>query len=299
MSRESMMLLAGGFIVIAGMVLYYDNQHVGVKGLGPKTHAAIMQKQNAALEADDNDMSNAEGNSDDPAVRKLTRATKAAVKPQMTKEQFVAFDNWPSDVCTPAEVNTENTVKQSAQTGDANATSAAAPQSSLDDELKSTAQLYKGLAARLDKQGLSVTEYNNRVRRLQSEYDEKIKKLFQKKQKLDGTQIMINNGTISPEEGRLIMWKLVAPEEAAKTMPTRPKPAAKPPAPAEPVRGFVTGIMHSNEVPTVLIDGEIYNEGATVYGVRIAKIGTQNVEFEYNGRSWSQSVNDKPSSSWP
>jgi hypothetical protein len=291
-----MMLLAGGSVVIAFMVLFYDSQHRGVKGLSKNNLAAVIQTDDTG-QADNDNNSIDQINS---VVGKSQKAgKKAAQKPQVTKEQFIAFDAWPSDVCTPAEVAAGEAAQQTMQTSDENSASPTTPQSALNDELKSTSQLYKGLADRLDKQGLNTVEYNTRVRKLQNEYDEKIKKLFQKKQKLDATQKMIDAGSISPEEGKLLMWKLVMPEEAIKAIPAKPKPAAKQPAVSAPAHGIVTGIMHSNEIPSVLIDGEIYNEGATVRGVHIAKILTQDVEFEYNGQSWSQGVNDKPSSNWP
>jgi hypothetical protein len=296
MSRESMMLLAGGSVVIAFMVLFYDSQHRGVKGLSKSTVTAVSQTNTASQTGEDGNSVN----SADLSIRKVSHAAnRTAQKPQITKEQFVAFDEWPSDVCTPAEVTAAETNQPPAKTVSENSIPAHTPQSALDDELKSTSQLYKGLAARLDKQALSVTEYNTRVRKLQSEYDEKIKRLFQKKQKLDATQKMIKNGSISSEEGSILMWKLAGPEEAAKTISAKPKPAAKQPVPSAPVYGFVTGITHSNEVPSVLIDGEIYNEGATVRGVHIVKIYQQSVDFEYNGQTWNQGVNDKPSSNWP
>jgi hypothetical protein len=300
MSRESMMLLAGGSVIIAIMVLFYDSQHRGVKGHSKNNLAAVMQTDNS----DQADNDNNSIDQIDPVVGKSQKAgKKAAQKPQVTKEQFIAFDAWPSasNTCpnTPAELPTGNAAQQTMETSDENSTSPTTPQSALNDELKSTSQLYKGLADRLDKQGLNTIEYNTRVRKLQNEYDEKIKKLFQKKQKLDATQKMIDAGSISTEQGKLLMWKLVMPEEAIKAIPAKPKPAAKQPVVSAPAHGIVTGIMHSNEIPSVLIDGEIYNEGATVRGVHIAKILTQDVEFEYNGQSWSQGVNDKPSSNWP
>jgi hypothetical protein len=300
MSRESMLLLAGGSVVIALMVLFYDSQHSGVKGIGKKTTAAISQKQSVVSETDNADQADSDTNAvnqADPTMRKLSKtANKTPQRQQISKERFIAFDAWPSSACPNTPDGDAN--QQPAQTGDENSASAATPQSALDEEFKSTSQLYKGLADRLDKQGLNTGEYNIRVRKLQNEYDEKIKKLFQKKQKLDATQKMIDIGSINPEEGKTMMWRLVLPEETVKALPAKSKASVKPPA-AKPIYGTVTGITHSNEAPLVMIDGEIYGEGASFHGVRIAKIYQQSVDFEYKGFTWSQGVNDSPSPNWP
>jgi hypothetical protein len=194
MSRDSMLLLASGAVVIAVMVLYYDNHHIGVKGIGKgRPVAAAMRNSVADDEQTDND-----NNSIDQIITAAGKsgkgAKKAPPKPQITKEQFVAFDAWPSasNNCPnkPEELPTQDANQESKNSGELSS-AATSPQSALDDELKSTSELYKGLADRLDKQGLAIMEYNLRVRRLQTEYDEKIKLLFQKRQKLDATQKLI------------------------------------------------------------------------------------------------------------
>jgi hypothetical protein len=297
-----MMLLAAGAVVIAVMVLYYDNHHIGVKGLGKGRPVAAAMRNSVA----DDEQTGDDNNSIDPIAAAAGKsgkgAKKAPPKPQITKEQFVAFDAWPSALnnCPnkPEELPTQDTNHESKNSGELSS-AATSPQSALDDELKSTSDLYKGLADRLDKQGLAIMEYNLRVRRLQTEYDEKIKLLFQKRQKLDATQKLIDNGSVTPEEGKMIMWRLVLPNEAVRSMSAKPKaPPKETPAP-KPTYGTVTGIIHSNDVSSALIDGEIYGEGASIHGVRIAKIYEQSVDFEYKGLTWNQSVNDTPSTNWP
>jgi hypothetical protein len=308
MSRDSMLLLAGGSVIIACMVIYYDNQHIGVKGLGKGKPVAIAMKNSVTDETDNIEQTGNDNNSIDQiaiAVGKSGKGAKRAPqKPQINKEQFVAFDAWPtaSNNCPnkPEELPTQDTNQepQSANT-DQIASGASTPQSVLDDELKSTSQLYQGLANQLDKQSINVTEYNAHIRGLQREYNEKIKTLFQKKQKLDATQKLIDNGVITPEEGKKVMWQLVLPNETIRAISAKPKAPDKQPSVSKPVYGTVTGISYSNEDPLVMIDGEIYHEGASVHGVRIAKIYQQSVDFEYKGLTWNQGVNDQPSPNWP
>ena len=97
----------------------------------------------------------------------------------------------------------------------------------------------------------------------------------------------------------MIMWRLVLPDEAIRAISAKPKAPVKQPSVPKPTYGTVTGIIHSNEASSALIDGEIYSEGASIHGVRIAKIYQQSVDFEYKGLTWNQSVNDPPSSNWP
>jgi hypothetical protein len=110
---------------------------------------------------------------------------------------------------------------------------------------------------------------------------------------------LIDNGSVTPEEGKMIMWRLVLPNEAIRSMSAKPKAPPKETPVPRPTYGTVTGIIHSNDVSSALIDGEIYGEGANIHGVRIAKIYQQSVDFEYKGLTWNQSVNDTPSSNWP
>jgi hypothetical protein len=304
-----MLLLAGGSAVIALMVVFYDSQRFGVKGLGKKTPVVAVQKQSVVSDTDSTEQTNNDNNSidqiDSVGGRSAKGAKKPAPKPQVSKEKFAAFNTWPTASNNgPNEPNgpvNQDTIQEQQSTDSEQITAkASTPQSVLDDDLKSTSQLYQGLANQLDKQNINVTEYNIRLRILQREYNEKIKNLFQKKQKLDATQKLINDGAITPEEGKKIMWQLVLPNEATRALSS--KPAKTPPKETiviKPTYGTVTGITYSNEAPLVMIDGEIYGEGASFHGVRIAKIYQQSVDFEYKGFTWNQGVNDQPSPNWP
>jgi len=308
MSRESMLVLAAGSVIIACVVFYYDSRHIGVKGLGKGKPVAVAMKNSVTDETDNVEQTNNDNNTVDQIVTGVGKSAKTGKtvppKPPIIKELFVAFYAWPtaSNSCPnePEELLTQDAnQEQQSKNSDQNPSTVTTPRSVLDDELKSTSDLYKGLATKLDKQGISATDYNTRIRALQREYDEKIKALFQKRQRLDATQKLIDNGSVGSEEGNMMMWRLVLPQETIRAMSSKPKAPPKETPVPRPTYGTVTGIIHSNDVSSALIDGEIYGEGASIHGVRIAKIYQQSVDFEYKGLTWNQSVNDSPSSNWP
>jgi hypothetical protein len=303
-----MLVLAGGAVIIACVVFYFDGRYPAMKGIANRTPAVSALKHSAPDETGNTGQTNNDNNAVDPiatAIGKSPQTGKTAPpKPQISKELFVAFYTWPkaSNTCPNdlEELLTQDAnQEQQSKNSDRNPSTATTPQSVLDDELKSTSDLYKGLAAKLDRQSINAAEYNARIRGLQREYDEKVKNLFRKKQKLDATQKLIDNGSVTPEEGKMIMWRVVLPDEAVRAISAKPKAPVKQPSVPKPTYGTVTGIIHSNEASSALIDGEIYNEGTSIHGVRIAKIHQQSVDFEYNGLTWNQSVNDPPSPNWP
>jgi len=59
--------------------------------------------------------------------------------------------------------------------------------------------------------------------------------------------------------------------------------------------GIVTGIMYVDGTPLAVIDGVILREGQSIRQVKVVKINSDSVEFEYDGTRWSQQVN-KPRS---
>jgi len=66
----------------------------------------------------------------------------------------------------------------------------------------------------------------------------------------------------------------------------------------KPGRGVVTGIFYTDEKPSAVIDTEIVYEGDTVHGVKVVRISRSKVEFEKNGRRWSQQVQEAPAAGW-
>ena len=53
---------------------------------------------------------------------------------------------------------------------------------------------------------------------------------------------------------------------------------------------IVRGIVHSEDNPTAVISDQIVHEGDKVLGATIVKIDKDSVEFEMNGKSWTQKV---------
>jgi len=53
---------------------------------------------------------------------------------------------------------------------------------------------------------------------------------------------------------------------------------------------IVKGIVHSEKSPSAVIGDQIVHEGDKISGVTILKINRDNVEFEINGKKWTQKV---------
>jgi len=65
-----------------------------------------------------------------------------------------------------------------------------------------------------------------------------------------------------------------------------------------PSRGVVKGILYSDESPAVIIDGQLLQQGDTIYGVRIARVYRDKVQFEKNGKRWQQRLGQRPDEAW-
>ncbi len=63
-------------------------------------------------------------------------------------------------------------------------------------------------------------------------------------------------------------------------------------------KGRIRGIVSSEGSFTALIDGQAVREGESIYGVTIVKILPDEVEFEKDGRRWTQGLNAAPSRQW-
>jgi hypothetical protein len=62
--------------------------------------------------------------------------------------------------------------------------------------------------------------------------------------------------------------------------------------------GVVVGILYSTENPSALINREVVYEGDTTNDIRVVKIHRTKVEFEKNGKRWTQKVLANPNHSW-
>ncbi len=62
--------------------------------------------------------------------------------------------------------------------------------------------------------------------------------------------------------------------------------------------GMVSGIMYAEENPSAVIGYGIVHEGDTIDDVKVVKIHKDKVEFEKNGRRWTQRVWQMPNGAW-
>ncbi len=61
-----------------------------------------------------------------------------------------------------------------------------------------------------------------------------------------------------------------------------------------PVYRLVTGILYSEDKPSAVIGNQIVYEGDTLHGINVVKIYKNKVEFEKNGKRWTQPVENRP-----
>jgi hypothetical protein len=57
------------------------------------------------------------------------------------------------------------------------------------------------------------------------------------------------------------------------------------------VRLSITGIVYSEDYPAAAVNGQIVHEGDKISGATVVKITKDSVEFEMNGKMWTQKVN--------
>lgn len=92
------------------------------------------------------------------------------------------------------------------------------------------------------------------------------------------------------QKGHALTTGLAGPEPQTQKAAPEPKPKA--------THGLVTGILYSRQDPSALIDGKIVRETGTIHGVKIVKIDRDKVEFDKDGRTWSQGVQETPNDYW-
>ena len=62
--------------------------------------------------------------------------------------------------------------------------------------------------------------------------------------------------------------------------------------------GVISGILYSDDNPSALIGRELVHEGDSIDSVEVVRIGRSFVEFEKDGRRWSQGVGEEASHCW-
>jgi len=65
-----------------------------------------------------------------------------------------------------------------------------------------------------------------------------------------------------------------------------------------PNKGRVSSIAYSESHALVLINDKMVSEGGVIDGVTVFKIHEDTVEFEKNGKRWTQKVGEQPVSRW-
>ena len=63
-------------------------------------------------------------------------------------------------------------------------------------------------------------------------------------------------------------------------------------------KGLIRGIVSGEDGFTALIDNQAVREGDSIYGVTVVKIHQDKVEFEKNGKRWTQELNEIPGPQW-
>jgi len=63
-------------------------------------------------------------------------------------------------------------------------------------------------------------------------------------------------------------------------------------------KGLIRGIVSGEDGFTALIDNQAVREGDSIYGVTVVKIHQDKVEFEKNGKRWTQELNETPGPQW-
>jgi hypothetical protein len=65
-----------------------------------------------------------------------------------------------------------------------------------------------------------------------------------------------------------------------------------------PKTGVITGITYNENKSFAVIGTHIVGEGDTIDGVKIIKINKETVEFEKDGKSWTQGINESSDLQW-
>ncbi len=90
-----------------------------------------------------------------------------------------------------------------------------------------------------------------------------------------------------------IDWEIPAPYPTTLRDPMRLGPAATAQTGTEPrtfVKLIVKGILYTEDSRSAVIGNHIVHEGEEILGVTVVKISKDSVEFEMNGKKWTQKV---------
>jgi len=68
--------------------------------------------------------------------------------------------------------------------------------------------------------------------------------------------------------------------------------------PAPTPSGMIEGILYASNGSSVVINGQVLEEGDVISGITIVKISRDKVEFEKDKTHWTQRVREAPSMHW-
>lgn len=68
--------------------------------------------------------------------------------------------------------------------------------------------------------------------------------------------------------------------------------------PRQQFLGVVVGIIFSENKSSATVGDLIVHDGNTIHGVKVVKIYKDRIEFEKNGKSWTQQIGDSPNPAW-
>jgi hypothetical protein len=105
----------------------------------------------------------------------------------------------------------------------------------------------------------------------------------------------VRNTTSSESSNQTQTWQIswTAPEEYPDTLrdPMQYRSTTSEPTTNTQLSQLtVTGIVFSSENPSAIISGKIVSEGEKIQGITIVKINKETVEFEKDGKTWTQPV---------
>jgi len=102
------------------------------------------------------------------------------------------------------------------------------------------------------------------------------------------------SGVVTAGANTKIDWEIPAPYPTTLRDPMRLVPVEIPQTEQTETRKtiklIVKGILYSEDNPSAVIGNQIVHEGETIRGVSVIKIRKDSVEFEMNGKRWTQKV---------
>ncbi len=98
-------------------------------------------------------------------------------------------------------------------------------------------------------------------------------------------------GVVTAGANTKIDWEIPAPYPTTLRDPMRLVPVEIPQTEiSKTIELIVKGILYSEDNPSAVIGNQIVHEGETIRGVSVIKISQDSVEFEMNGKRWTQKV---------